>query len=248
MLVIPAIDLRNNKVVRLFQGDYSQTKVYGEDPLKYALYFKEQGAKRLHIVDLDGAKEGKPIHRDLIFKIAKAMDIPVQVGGQIRTEEDIHFYLENGISQVILGTRAVEAASWLKEITQKYPGRVIVSVDIKGTKVAISGWLKLSEIDYLEFLKLLNDFKLFAIIITLIERDGTQKGIELTRLEKALGVSSHPIILAGGISTIDDIIKLKAYENQGLMGAITGRALYEGTLNLKEALKIAENGPYALKK
>ncbi|WP_038054841.1 1-(5-phosphoribosyl)-5-[(5-phosphoribosylamino)methylideneamino]imidazole-4-carboxamide isomerase [Thermodesulfobacterium hydrogeniphilum] len=242
MFVIPAIDLRNNKVVRLFQGDYSQTKIYGDNPLKYAIFFEKEGAKRLHIVDLDGAKEGKTIHKDLILKIAQSVNIPVEVGGGIRTEEDIKIYLENGISQVILGTKAIESPQWLEKITQKYPQKIIVSVDVKGDKIAISGWLKISEINYLEFLKFLNNFELFAIILTLIERDGTQKGIELERLKKALEVSSHSIILAGGVSTIEDIKKLKPYEKKGLMGAITGRALYEGTLNLKEALVIAENG------
>ncbi len=248
MLVIPAIDLRNNKVVRLFQGDYNQTKVYGTDPLEYAIFFEKEGAKRLHIVDLDGAKSGRTIHRDLIVKIANSISIPVEVGGGIRSEEDIKEYLERGISQVILGTKAIESTEWLKEITRKYPKKIIVSVDVKGEKIAVSGWLRVSEINFLEFLNKLKDFELFAIILTLIERDGTQKGVELERLEKALKVSSHPVILAGGVSTIKDIKRLKPYEKDGLMGVITGRALYEGTLNLKEAITIAENGSEFFKK
>jgi len=240
VLIIPAIDLRKHKVVRLFQGKYDQVKVYGEDPKKYALFFERQGAKRIHIVDLDGAKEGKPIHKDLVIEVAKILSIPVQVGGGIRDEDTIHFYLQNGISQVILGTKATSSFNWLKEITEKYPYKIIVSVDVKGNKVAVSGWLKVSEIDYLEFLKTLNDLKLFAIILTLIERDGTQKGVELERLEKALNVSTHPLIIAGGVSTIEDIKNLKNLERKGLLGAIIGRALYEGSLDLKSALKIAD--------
>lgn len=239
MLIIPAIDLRNNKVVRLFQGKYDQTKVYGDDPKEYALFFQKQGAKRLHIVDLDGAKEGKPIHKNLIIEIVKSINIPVQTGGGIRDEETINFYLKNGISQVILGTKALESLEWLKEITEKFPYKIIVSVDVRGDKVAVSGWLKTSQVHYLDFLKRLNDLKLFSIILTLIERDGTQQGIELERLKNALQVSSHPIIIAGGISTIEDIKKLKVFEKEGLLGAISGRALYEGSLNLKEALKVA---------
>ena len=239
MLIIPAIDLRNNKVVRLFQGKYDQTKVYGDDPKEYALFFQKQGAKRLHIVDLDGAKEGKPIHKNLIIEIVKSINIPVQTGGGIRDEETINFYLKNGISQVILGTKALESLEWLKEITEKFPYKIIVSVDVRGDKVAVSGWLKTSQVHYLDFLKHLNALKLFSIILTLIERDGTQQGIELERLKNALQVSSHPIIIAGGISTIEDIKKLKVFEKEGLLGAISGRALYEGSLNLKEALKVA---------
>lgn len=240
MLIIPAIDLRNNKVVRLFQGRYDQTKVYGEDPKEYALFFQKKGARRLHIVDLDGAKEGRAVHRELIVNIAKSIDIPVQVGGGIRDEETIDFYLKYGISQVILGTKALESLDWLKRITEKYPNKIIVSVDVKGENVAISGWIKVSEVNYLDFLKELNNIKLFAIILTLIERDGTQRGIETERLEKALNVSSHPIIIAGGVSTIEDVKKLKPFEKRGLLGAITGRALYEGSLDVEEALKIAD--------
>jgi len=240
VLIIPAIDLRNHKVVRLFQGKYDKVKVYGEDPKKYALFFERQGAKRIHMVDLDGAKEGKPIHKNLIIETAKILNIPVQVGGGIRDENTIYFYLKNGISQVILGTKAILSFNWLKEITEKYPYKIIVSVDVKGDKVAISGWLKVSEIDYLEFLKNLNELKLFAIILTLIERDGTQQGVEFERLEKALNISTHPLIIAGGISTIEDIKNLKNLEKKGLLGAIIGRALYEGSLDLKEALNIAD--------
>ncbi|PMP68063.1 MAG: 1-(5-phosphoribosyl)-5-[(5-phosphoribosylamino)methylideneamino]imidazole-4-carboxamide isomerase [Thermodesulfobacterium geofontis] len=239
MLVIPAIDLKNNKVVRLFQGNYEQIKVYGDNPKDYALFFEKEGAKRIHIVDLDGAKEGKPVHKDLITEIAKSLKISVQVGGGIRDEETVCFYLKNGISQVILGTKAIESFNWLKELTKKYPYKIIVSVDVKGEKVAISGWLKVSEIDYLEFLKKLNELKLFSVILTLIERDGTQRGVELERLEKALKVSLNPIIIAGGISTIEDIKKLKNFEKKGLLGVIIGRAIYEGSLDLKETLKIA---------
>ncbi len=240
MLVIPAIDLRDNKVVRLFQGKYEETKVYGDNPKEYAIFFEKKGAQRLHIVDLDGAKEGKPIHKKLIVDIAKSLKIPVQVGGGIREEETIKFYLQNGISQVILGTKALESLEWLKEITEKYPYKIIVSVDVKGEKVAVSGWLRVSEVNYLEFLKKLNDIKLFAVILTLIERDGTQKGIEVERLEKALKITEHPVIIAGGVSTIEDIKKLKSFEAKGLLGAITGRAIYEGSLDLESALKIAD--------
>jgi len=239
MWVIPAIDLKGNKVVRLFQGDYSQTKVYGSDPVEYALFFQKIGVPRIHVVDLEGAKEGFPVHRDLILKIASSVNIPVEVGGGIRNEEHIRDYLENGIASVILGTKAIESPEWLKEICKKYPRKLIVSVDVKGEKVAVSGWLKVSEEHYLEFLKKLNDYELEAVILTLIERDGTGRGVEVERLEKALEVCKKPIILAGGVSDLQDIKKLKPFEKKGLKGVITGRAIYEGTLDLKEALKIA---------
>jgi len=241
MLFIPAIDLRGGKVVRLFQGDYEKTKVYGEDPLVYARFFEEAQAKRLHVVDLDGAKAGKPCHKELIKKIAQAVSIPLQVGGGIRTFEEAEDYLESGIAQVILGTKALESPEFLEKITQSFPQGVIVSVDVKGEKVALSGWLQVSEVPYLDFLKELNQFSLFAIILTLIERDGTGKGVELDRLKKALETTQHPLILAGGVSTLEDVKRLKPLEKEGLYGVISGRALYEGTINLKEAIRLAES-------
>lgn len=241
MLFIPAIDLRMGKVVRLFQGDYEKTKFYGEDPLAYALFFEREGAERIHIVDLDGAKEGVPVHLTLIKKIAQTLSIPIQVGGGIRSREVIEEYLNSGVSQIILGTKALRSKDFLKEITQVYPSKVIVSVDIRGNRVALSGWLETSEINYLDFLKELNEFNLFAIILTVIERDGAGLGIDLEPLNRALKVCKHPIILAGGVTTLEDIIKLKAFEEKGLMGVISGRALYEGSLDLKKAIQISKS-------
>ncbi|MFN3407002.1 MAG: 1-(5-phosphoribosyl)-5-[(5-phosphoribosylamino)methylideneamino]imidazole-4-carboxamide isomerase [Caldimicrobium sp.] len=238
MLFIPAIDLRSGKVVRLFQGDYAKTKVYGENPKEYALFFEKQGAKRLHIVDLDGAKEGYPVHKELIKEIVSSLSIPVQVGGGIRTYEDIEEYLASGVSQVILGTKALKSQEFLREVSEAFPGKIIVSVDIKGEYVAISGWLQTSQINYLDFLKELNSYDLFAIILTNIERDGTGKGVDLLPLRSALEITKHPIILAGGVSTKEDLVKLKTLEKEGLFGVISGRALYEGTLDIKEALEI----------
>jgi len=241
MILIPAIDLKGGKVVRLFQGDFSKEKVYGDNPLTYAKHFEKIGAKRLHIVDLDGAKEGRPVHKDLILSLVKEICIPVQVGGGIRTEEDVSSYLEGGVSQVILGTKAVEDLSFLERICDRFPQRVIVSVDVKGEFVAISGWLEVSSVRYLDFIKRLNDFPLFALILTLIERDGTQAGIDIERLSKALEVSSHPLIIAGGVTTIEDLKLLKPLSQKGLFGAISGRAIYEGTLDLKAALRYLES-------
>jgi phosphoribosylformimino-5-aminoimidazole carboxamide ribotide isomerase len=241
MILIPAIDLKGGKVVRLFQGDFSKEKVYGDDPLAYAKHFAMVGAKRLHLVDLDGAKEGRPVHKDLILSLVKEICIPVQVGGGIRTEEDVSSYLEGGVSQVILGTKAVEDLSFLERLCDRFSQRIIVSVDVKGEFVAISGWLEVSSVRYLDFIKRLNDLPLFAIILTLIERDGTQAGIDLERLTKALEVSRHPLILAGGVATIEDLKLLKPLSQKGLFGVISGRAIYEGTLDLEAALRYLEN-------
>jgi len=240
MILIPAIDLKGGKVVRLFQGDFSKEKVYGDDPLTYAKYFEKLGAKRLHIVDLDGAREGRPVHRDLILRLIKEICIPLQVGGGIRTEEDVSSYLNAGVSQVILGTKAVEDLSFLERICHKFPERVIVSVDVKGEFVAISGWLEVSSVRYLDFIKRLNEFPLFGLILTMIERDGTQAGIDLERLTKALEVSRHPLILAGGVATIEDLKLLKPLSPKGLFGVISGRAIYEGSLDLVGALRFLE--------
>jgi len=241
MILIPAIDLKGGKVVRLFQGDFSKEKVYGDDPLAYAKHFAKVGAKRLHIVDLDGAKQGRPVHKELIFSLVKEICIPIQVGGGIRTEEDVFSYLEGGVSQIILGTKAVEDLTFLERLCDRFPQRVIVSVDVKGEFVAISGWLEVSSVRYLDLIKKLNDLPLFAIILTLIERDGTQAGIDLERLTKALEVSRHPLILAGGVATIEDLKLLKPLRQKGLFGAISGRAIYEGTLDLETALRYLEN-------
>ena len=240
MILIPAIDLKGGKVVRLFQGDFSKEKVYGDDPLAYAKHFAKVGAKRLHIVDLDGAKEGRPVHKELILSLVKEICIPIQVGGGIRTEEDVFSYLEGGVSQIILGTKAVEDLSFLERLCDRFPQRVIVSVDVKGEFVAISGWLEVSSVRYLDLIKKLNDLPLFAIILTLIERDGTQAGIDLERLTKALEVSRHPLIIAGGVATIEDLKLLKPLSQKGLFGAISGRAIYEGTLDLETALRYLE--------
>ena len=240
MILIPAIDLKGGKVVRLFQGDFSKEKVYGDDPLAYAKHFAKVGAKRLHIVDLDGAKEGIPVHKELILSLVKEICIPIQVGGGIRTEEDVFSYLEGGVSQIILGTKAVEDLTFLERLCDRFPQRVIVSVDVKGEFVAISGWLEVSSVRYLDLIKKLNDLPLFAIILTLIERDGTQAGIDLERLTKALEVSRHPLILAGGVATIEDLKLLKPLKQKGLFGAISGRAIYEGTLDLETALRYLE--------
>lgn len=242
MIIIPAIDLKENQVVRLFQGNYDKVKVYGRDPIGYAKLFESLGAKRIHIVDLDGAKEGKPIHKDLIIRLVKSISVPVQVGGGIREKDHLEAYVKNGISQVIIGTKAIESFDWLKEICLFYPYKIIVSVDVKGDKVALSGWLKLSQVNYLEFIERLNDLTLFAIIVTLIERDGTQVGVETNRLREALKVSKHPLILAGGVSTVEDIKKLKEIDAPNFLGVITGRAIYEGTLDLREAIKLTEDG------
>ncbi len=238
MILIPAIDLLGGKVVRLFQGDFSKEKVYGTDPLYYAQYFISQGAQRLHIVDLEGAKLGRPVHQELILSLVKKISVPVQVGGGIRTEEDISTYLKGGVSQVILGTKVIKDISFLERITKAFAQRIIVSVDVKGEKVALSGWTEVSSLNYLDFIKGLNQFPLFAIILTLIERDGTQAGVEDERLPKALEVSSHSLILAGGVSSLEDLIKLKPYAPKGLFGVISGRAIYEGSLDLKEALSV----------
>jgi len=240
MILIPAIDLKGGKVVRLFQGDFSKEKVYGDDPITYAKHFENVGAKRVHIVDLDGAREGRPVYKDLILEIAREIKVPIQVGGGIRTEEYILSYLEGGVSQVIIGTKAIEDWSFLERICSKIPERIIVSVDVKGEFVAASGWLEVSSIRYLNFIERLNTLPLFAVILTMIERDGTQSGIDLERLNKALEVSRHPLILAGGVASLNDLVQLKPLRKKGLFGVISGRAIYEGSLDLETALRYLE--------
>ncbi|OAQ21521.1 Phosphoribosylformimino-5-aminoimidazole carboxamide ribotide isomerase [Thermosulfurimonas dismutans] len=239
MLVIPAIDLKDGKCVRLYQGDYGRVTIYGDDPVSQARRFVAEGAEKLHVVDLSGAKEGRAVHFDLVVEIAKAVNIPVEVGGGIRDLETIERYLSCGVHQVILGTVACRNPELVREAASRFPGGILVSLDVRGERVAVSGWTEAEDLHYLELAQKLEDSGVAGLIFTEIERDGTQEGVYTERLEKLLSVVSLPVVLAGGVATIEDIRRLKPLEEMGLFGVIVGRALYEGTLDLREALRIA---------
>ncbi len=239
MLVIPAIDLKDGRCVRLYQGDYSRETVYNPDPLSQAQAFVDQGAPKLHLVDLSGAKEGRPVHFDWVVKIAQSVKVPVEIGGGIRDLDTIERYLEAGVFQVILGTVAAREPELVKEAARRFPGRILVSLDVRGDEIAVSGWTEASRLSYLDLAKKLEDHGIAGLIFTEIERDGTQEGVYTGRLEKLLAAVDLPVVLAGGVASLEDIRRLKALEGQGLAGVIIGRALYEGRVDLAQALKLA---------
>ena len=241
MEIIPAIDLLNGKCVRLNQGNYNEVTKFNSDPVKQAQIWESQGARRLHLVDLDGAKTGEPINDLTIKKIKRSINIPIQLGGGIRTIDRAKELLGIGIDRIILGTIAIENPELVKVLSQEYPRRVAVGIDAKEGMVATRGWLKQSEISSLELAKRLNDLELAAIISTDIATDGTLKGPNVQALREITEISINPVIASGGIGSIADLISLSDFENEGIEGIIVGRALYDGSIDLKEALLALKN-------
>ena len=241
MEIIPAIDLLNGKCVRLNQGNYNEVTKFNSDPVKQAQIWESQGARRLHLVDLDGAKTGDPINDLTIKKIKRSIGIPIQLGGGIRTIDRAKELLGIGIDRIILGTIAIENPELVKVLSQEYPRRVAVGIDAKEGMVATRGWLKQSEISSLELAKQLNDLELAAIISTDIATDGTLKGPNVQALREITEISINPVIASGGVGSIADLISLSDFENEGIEGIIVGRALYDGSIDLKEALLTLKN-------
>jgi phosphoribosylformimino-5-aminoimidazole carboxamide ribotide isomerase len=240
MLIIPAIDIRGGKCVRLFQGDYGRETVYGEDPTAMAQQWMDQGAHFLHIVDLDGAREGIPRNKEVIQAILKRALVPVQVGGGIRDLVMVDEYLSRGVHRVILGTVAFTDPYILQEACAKWPGRVAVDIATKEDKAAISGWVRGTEVLAVDLARRCEELGASVIIYTDVLRDGTQKGVNLRATREVARALRIPVIASGGISTIKDIKALQPLEKEGVSGVIVGRALYAGTLKLPEAIALAE--------
>ncbi|MCK5479078.1 MAG: 1-(5-phosphoribosyl)-5-[(5-phosphoribosylamino)methylideneamino]imidazole-4-carboxamide isomerase [Methylococcales bacterium] len=241
MLLIPAIDLKEGKCVRLRQGRMEDDTVFSDDPVAVAAKWVEQGAKRIHLVDLDGAFAGKPRNADVIHAIVEAFpDVPVQIGGGIRDEETIQGYLNAGVQFVIIGTKAVTEPHFISNVGIEFPGHIIVGLDAKDGKVAIDGWSKLSKHDVIDLAQQFEEDGVESIIYTDISRDGMMKGVNVEATAKLARAIRIPVIASGGITNMDDIHALGKVAEDGIMGAITGRAIYEGTLNFAEAEKIAE--------
>ncbi len=242
MLLIPAIDLKEGHCVRLRQGRMEDDTVFSDDPVAVAGRWVEAGARRIHLVDLDGAFAGKPKNAEVIHAIAAAYpDVPVQIGGGIRDEETIEAYLNAGVQYVIIGTKAVSAPHFVRDVATEFPGHIIVGLDAKDGKVAIDGWSKLSHHDVIDLAQKFEADGVEAIIYTDISRDGMMQGVNVdatVRLARAINI---PVIASGGITNLNDIYALCAVAHEGIMGAITGRAIYEGTLDFAEAEKIAES-------
>ncbi|MFX3625250.1 MAG: 1-(5-phosphoribosyl)-5-[(5-phosphoribosylamino)methylideneamino]imidazole-4-carboxamide isomerase [Ectobacillus sp.] len=237
MLVFPAIDLKNGRCVRLYQGQFQQETVVNENPLEQALVFEKLGAKVLHLVDLDGALDGTPTNLPVIEKIAGMLNIPVQVGGGIRSIETIETLLKAGVSRVIIGTAALLNPDFLKEALAKYGERIVVGIDAKNEYVATRGWLDVSDVHYITLAKQMEEMGVKTIVFTDISRDGTLAGPNFEQLQALQDAVSVDIVASGGVSSLADIKKLNEMK---LYGVITGKALYEGKVSLEEALQAVE--------
>jgi phosphoribosylformimino-5-aminoimidazole carboxamide ribotide isomerase len=242
MEVIPAIDLLEGRCVRLYQGDYEQSQVFNEDPVAVAKDWVAQGATRLHLVDLDGAKVGRPENWQAIRAIVEAVEVPVEVGGGLRDRQRVAELFDLGVRYAILGTAAVENPDLVGELSQTFPGQVIVGIDARNGKVATRGWLETSEVDAVELGQRMAQLGAAAIIYTDIQRDGTLTGPNLEALRQMAKAVDAPVIASGGVSTVTDLLSLLALEPLGVSGVIVGRALYTGDVNLKEALRAVGPG------
>jgi len=241
MLIIPAIDLKDGKCVRLRQGRMDEETVFSDDPVAMAGRWFDAGARRLHVVDLNGAFDGKPVNAGVIEEISRAYpDLPVEVGGGIRDEDTIETYLNAGVKYVIVGTKAVNAPHFVGDICTEFPGHIIVGLDAKDGKVAIDGWSKLSGHDVIDMAKHFQDDGVEAIIYTDIGRDGMMSGVNIEATVTLAQSITIPVIASGGITNLEDIRGLCEVADEGIMGAITGRAIYEGTLDFAEAQKLAD--------
>jgi len=237
MYIIPAIDLRDGKCVRLIQGCYRRQITYHIDPLEQAKQFISQGADWLHIIDLDGAKLGRPVNTTTISAIAAIGQLKIEVGGGLRDEASLKLLLDMGVERVIIGTKAVTDFEWFTEIAEKFKGKIILGLDARGSNVATHGWTKDDPRQLLDFAAEAAELPLAAIIYTDIEKDGMLAGPNLQRTKSLVEAVKIPVIASGGVTRIDDIEKLAA---AGVYAAIIGRALYEGSLNLADAINTAK--------
>ncbi len=239
MLLIPAIDIKDGKCVRLRQGRMEDETVYGEDPVEIAGRWVDAGAKRLHIIDLNGAVSGRPGNADIIHNIAdNYRGITLQVGGGIRNEDTIQTYLDAGVKYVIIGTRAVTTPHFVSDVCLEFPGHIIVGLDAKEGKLATEGWSKLSHHDANDMALRFEEEGVTSIIFTDISRDGMMTKINIESTVELCKRITIPVIASGGISNLDDIEALCKVAHEGIAGAITGRAIYEGTLDFREAQRL----------
>ncbi len=241
MEIIPAIDLLGGACVRLHQGDYNQVTRFSDDPVAQALSWQEQGASRLHLVDLDGAKSGDPVNDASVRAITDALSIPVQLGGGVRSVERAESLIDCGLDRVILGTAAIENPELVKELASRHPGKVVVGIDARDGKVATRGWIEESNVEATTLARELSSAGIAAIISTDIATDGTLAGPNLKALREMADASSVPVIASGGVGCMADLLALLALEPHGVNGVITGRALYDGRIDLKEAIQAIGN-------
>jgi phosphoribosylformimino-5-aminoimidazole carboxamide ribotide isomerase len=237
----PAIDLRGGRCVRLYQGDYGRETVYGDDPVARARAYAAAGAPWLHVVDLDAARTGDPVNRDVVAAVAAAVDVPVQAGGGVRDDAAADALLGAGVRRVVVGTAALDDPGWVRRLAARHPGRVAVGLDARGRDVAVRGWVEGSGADLIDVARDFDDAAVAALVVTEIGRDGTLEGPDLGQLAAVLDATGLDVVASGGVGTLDDLRALAALDVGGrrLAGAIVGRALYEGAFPLSEAVAVA---------
>ncbi|MEE9488676.1 MAG: 1-(5-phosphoribosyl)-5-[(5-phosphoribosylamino)methylideneamino]imidazole-4-carboxamide isomerase [Candidatus Brocadiales bacterium] len=239
MLIIPAIDLRGGRCVRLTRGSFDEETVYFDDPVEPAMRWQREGAEYLHVVDLDGALEGEPKNLKELGRIAAAVDMPVEFGGGIRTPETVRHVLDMGVDRVILGTRAVDSPELIEALCAKHPGRIAVGLDQRDGKVAVKGWVESSDLSFVEVARRVESFGPRALIFTDISRDGMLQGPNVELLNELLDAVDVPVIASGGVTTLDDV---KSIAGLLVEGAIIGKALYSGAIKLPEAIEASRSG------
>ena len=241
MILIPAIDLKDGKCVRLRQGIMEDETIFSDDPVAMAKQWVDAGARRLHLVDLNGAFEGKPVNGEIVRAIARAYPkLPIQIGGGIRDFSIVEQYLDAGVTYLIIGTKAVKEPAFVRELCKKFPGHIIVGLDAKDGMVATDGWAEVTDKHVIDMAKQFEDDGVVSIVYTDIGRDGMMKGVNVEATLKLAQSISIPVVASGGITNLDDIRALSKVADQGIMGAITGRAIYEGTLDFAEGQKLAD--------
>ncbi|MBN2333328.1 MAG: 1-(5-phosphoribosyl)-5-[(5-phosphoribosylamino)methylideneamino]imidazole-4-carboxamide isomerase [Deltaproteobacteria bacterium] len=240
MLIIPAIDLKDGNCVRLRQGRLDDDTLFSTDPVQMAEHWQAEGARYLHLVDLNGAFAGHPVNREVIAAIVRTLTIPCQLGGGIRSLAIIEDYLNLGLDRIILGTAAVEQEDLVAEAARLFPGRICVGIDARQGMVATRGWAEETELKAVDLARKMQDLGVAAIIYTDIMRDGMQTGVNVEETGRLAAALEIPVIASGGIASLADLEQLLTVEAQGVVGAITGRAIYEGTLNLREAVALTE--------
>ena len=238
MLILPAIDIRNGKCVRLQQGDYNQETIYGDSPVEMALHWQQQGAEFLHIVDLDGAKDGAATNFDLVCNIAKSVNIPIEIGGGIRNQETIQRYLDAGVNRLVIGTLALKEADWFRDMCQKFPQRLVLGIDGRNGLVATEGWLETSQTLATDLAKKYIDLPLAALVYTDIAKDGMLVGPNIDEMEAMRQAVPFSLVVSGGVASLDDVRRLAS---RNFHACIIGKALYENKFQLPEALAVARN-------
>ncbi len=240
MILFPAIDIKNGCCVRLIQGKMAKATVFNQDPINQARLFESKGCKWIHVVDLDGAVKGEPVNQEIIKKVISSVNIKIQLGGGIRNISTIDKWFEIGVERLILGSLIVTNPNLVKEAIKKYPGRIVLGIDLIDDKLAIEGWVKKTDIGAIDIAKNFDNLNIASVVCTNIKKDGVMKGIDLDFILNNTNIFKKPIIASGGITTLKDLQILKDNEKNGIEGAICGRAIYEGKIDLIEANKCLE--------